>query len=88
MTANSPHTSTPRGNHREAREEEGMADTRPTDGTCSQWVGAELRYCRAGEVRYFVNGHRCERHSPAALLGRAEVVAGPGAERYRGEGER
>jgi len=63
------------------------AATRPTDGSCSRWVGD--RYCReVGGVRYFVSGHRCERHTPAALLGRAEVVAGPGAERNRGEGER
>jgi hypothetical protein len=67
-------------------------DTRPTDGTCSQWVGAELRYCRAGEVRYFVNGFRCGEHGPmptlASVAGRVEPVAGPGAGRNRGEGER
>jgi hypothetical protein len=72
-------------------EEETPADTRPTDGTCSQWVGAELRYCRAaGGVRYFVNGFRCGEHgpTPAAVAGRGEPVAGPGAGRNRGEGER
>lgn len=63
------------------------ADARPTDGTCSRWVGD--RYCREVDgVRYFVSGHRCPAHSPAALLGQAEPVAGPGAGRYRGEGER
>lgn len=68
-----------------------MADTRPTDGTCSRWVGD--RYCReVGGVRYFVNGFRCGEHgptpTPAAVAGRGEVVAGPGAGRYRREGER
>lgn len=62
-------------------------DTRPTDGSCSRWMGD--RYCRAADgVRYFVSGHRCGDHPPAALLGRAEPVAGPGARRYRREGER
>jgi hypothetical protein len=52
---------------------------RPTDGSCSHWIGAELRYCRAAEdVRYFAVGHRCSSHTPAALAGQPEIPAGLG----------
>jgi hypothetical protein len=57
---------------------------RPTDGSCSHWVGAELRYCREAQgVRYFQVGHRCAVHTPAALAGLPELVAGPGIPAYR-----
>lgn len=61
-----------------------QADTRPTNGSCTHWVGAELRYCRAtGGVRYFQVGHRCGARTPAALAGQPEPVAGPGIPAYR-----
>ncbi len=63
-------------------------DERPTDGSCSHWVGAELRYCRATDgVRFFVPGHRCPAHTPNALKGLPEVPAGPGWPIHRQEAQ-
>ena len=56
---------------------------RPTDGSCSRWLGAG--YCRAGGTRYFAVGHRCPSHTPAALAGQPELVGGPGVPAYRRE---
>jgi hypothetical protein len=56
-------------------------ETRPADGTCSQWTGAA--YCRAGGTRYYAVGHRCSSHSPAALAGQPEPPPGPGIPAYR-----
>lgn len=56
-----------------------MADTRPTDDSCSHWIGAERRYCReTADVRYYARGHRCSVHTPAALKGQPEPPERPG----------
>lgn len=60
--------------------------TRPTDGTCGHWVGAELRYCRApGAVRY-QPGMRCAAHDIRAALGLDPLPASPGIPALRGVG--
>lgn len=59
------------------------APVRPTDGSCSRYLGAD--YCRATPTRYFQPGHRCAAHSPAALAGRPELPAGPGIPAYNRE---
>lgn len=64
----------------------GAEETRPTDGTCSHWVGAELRYCRAaGAVRYQA-GIRCGDHDVRALLGLPPLPESPGIPALRGVG--
>lgn len=60
------------------------ADLRPTDGSCTRWLGDH--YCRATDgVRYYAQGHRCAAHSPWALAGQPEPVPGPGIPAYQGE---
>ncbi|WP_435173254.1 hypothetical protein [Actinacidiphila sp. bgisy145] len=52
--------------------------TRPTDGSCSHWIGARRRYCWAREgVRPYIPGHRCPAHTPAALRGLPEPPDNP-----------
>lgn len=59
-----------------------MADTRPTDGTCSRWVGD--RYCRAVEgVRRFQPGWRCPEHDLRVLAGLPPLPDSPGIRAYR-----
>lgn len=60
------------------------APVRPTDGSCSRWLGD--RYCRAADTRYFAVGHRCSAHTPAALAGQPEPPAGPGIPAYQQQG--
>lgn len=58
--------------------------TRPTDGSCSHWVGAELRYCRAtGGVRRYQQGWLCGDHDPRTLAGMAPLPDSPGVPAYR-----
>jgi hypothetical protein len=59
------------------------APVRPTDGSCSRWLGSA--YCRARETRYFAVGHRCPDHSPCALAGQPELPPGPGIPAYQRE---
>jgi hypothetical protein len=58
-------------------------DTRPTDGTCSQWTGAA--YCRAPGVRRYQTGVRCADHDVRAMAGMAPLPDSPGVPAYRGE---
>lgn len=63
-------------------------DERPTDGSCSQWVGAELRYCRVTEgVRRYIAGYRCEIHNPRTLAGLPPLPESPGIPAYRREAQ-
>lgn len=60
-------------------------DARPTDGSCSQWVGD--RYCRATEgVRRYQQGHRCTAHSPLAAAGLTDLPDSPGIPAYQQNG--
>lgn len=53
--------------------------TLPPTTQCGHWSGPESRYCRSGDnVRHYVTGHCCARHTPAALAGRPEPQPGPG----------
>ncbi|BBB01033.1 hypothetical protein RVR_8265 [Actinacidiphila reveromycinica] len=55
------------------------AVSRPTDGSCSHWVGAERRYCRESVgVRHYLPGMRCPAHTPARLKGQPEPPEMPG----------
>lgn len=46
---------------------------------CGHWIGAERRYCLAGDgLRSYLTGRRCPLHTPAALAGRPEPRPGPG----------
>jgi len=59
-------------------------DVRPTDDSCSQWVGD--RYCRATEgVRRYQQGHRCATHSPLAA-GMPDLPDSPGIPAYQQNG--
>lgn len=41
------------------------ANPRPAAGQCSQWIGAESRYCQLRDaVRRYVQGFRCPDHAP------------------------
>ncbi|BBA99241.1 hypothetical protein RVR_5780 [Actinacidiphila reveromycinica] len=54
-------------------------EIRPTDGSCSHWIGAELRYCRVVDgVRHYLPGMRCPNHTPARLKGQPEPPEMPG----------
>lgn len=58
---------------------------RPTDGTCSHWVGAQGRYCRATSVRRYLPGNRCPTHDPRTLAGLPPLPESPGVPAYRKE---
>ena len=61
-----------------------MADTRPTDGSCSHWVGGEGRYCReTRDARRYVQGHRCPAHDLRTLAGLPPLPDSPGIPAYR-----
>lgn len=56
---------------------------------CGHWIGAELRYCRSIDgLRYYIPGHRCRLHTPAALMGIPEPEPGPGWPSLRTQGDR
>lgn len=60
------------------------ADPRPTDGSCSQWVGSELRYCREKQgIRRYQQGYRCVAHDVRALAGLPPLPETPGIPAYR-----
>lgn len=61
-------------------------DERPTDESCSHWIGAERRYCRATEgVRRYIHGYRCVPHDPRTLAGLPPLPESPGIPAYRKE---
>lgn len=46
---------------------------------CAHWDGPAGRYCHATDnVRQYLTGPRCPRHTPARLAGRPEAPDGPG----------
>lgn len=58
--------------------------TRPTDGSCSHWDGAEGRYCRVAKgVRRYLAGYRCGSHDPRTLAGLPPLPEAPGIPAYR-----
>lgn len=51
---------------------------------CHHWIGAENRRCgNSKNIRQYIGGHRCPRHTPAALTGTPEPQPGPGIPAYR-----
>lgn len=61
---------------------------RPAPGVCSHWIGPEGRYClNTVGARYYITGHRCPLHTPAALQGKPETPPGPGWPNRRGAAE-
>lgn len=44
---------------------------------CQHWDGPRRRYCLAPGARRYITGHRCPRHTPAALAGRPEPGTPP-----------
>lgn len=57
--------------------------TRPTDESCSQWLGPKLRYCYAENTTRYVLGYRCRRHDVRLMAGLPDLPPSPGIPAYR-----
>lgn len=45
---------------------------------CGHWNGPQARHCGTAPTRHYAIGHRCSRHTPDAIAGRAEPPDGQG----------
>ncbi|MDT0435680.1 MULTISPECIES: hypothetical protein [Streptomyces] len=51
----------------------------PRPPVCGHWIGAERRHCLARQdLREYLSGLRCPRHTPAKLANAPEPVPGAG----------
>ncbi|RCV51188.1 hypothetical protein DEF23_20915 [Marinitenerispora sediminis] len=49
-----------------------MTTTSRWSAPCRHWIGAESRWCGATPTRLYIQGPRCQQHTPARLAGHPE----------------